>query len=190
MFPLPHSHWYSETVRMTLEEKGAYLELILYVFIERRPIKDARHVKEILGCDLRVAARLFEKLSGKFVRNQHGYTHSLVTEIIRNHGRFSGLDWRAVYGGEPQQEREREKELYPPYPNEDSRKPDSSQSTPRRARSAGKILRVPHVSDQKELDKFAKEHGIKIPGTYSELYTLCCDYARTHNSEVRRNRKS
>lgn len=187
MFPLLLERWYSETLRMALDEKGAYLELMLYLFYERRPIKDAVHVARILRIDPRTSKRLWPKLSENFVRNQHGYSHELVTKILNNKGRIKGLSMVADSGGASSQEKELELDKTPQSPPVGSRMQEGSQSSPRRSRSAGKILRVPHVSDQSELDKFAKEHGIPIKQytTYQDLYSACCRFARDFNHRLR-----
>lgn len=72
--------------------KGAYLDLLLYLFTERKPIKDALHVARILDVDPRLAKRLWIDLGHKFVHRSIGSTHGLVTEILNNSGRIKGLD--------------------------------------------------------------------------------------------------
>lgn len=96
---------------MTLEEKGIYMELLLYLFTERKPIKDSKHVSRICGIDPRTSARLWAKIGDKFTLNQHGSTHELVTKILNNSGRIKGLNNGAYIGATPAQEKEKEKEV-------------------------------------------------------------------------------
>lgn len=93
---------------MSLEEKGMYLDLLLYLFTEQRPIKDHKHVARICGIDPRRSARLWTKIGDKFELNQHGSTHLLVSKILNNSGRIRGLDNVADGGGFPAQEKEKE----------------------------------------------------------------------------------
>ncbi|MEW8025519.1 MAG: DUF1376 domain-containing protein [Candidatus Thiodiazotropha endolucinida] len=115
IFPLLIDRWLAGTRYLSHEERGAYLDLLLYLFVERRPIKDEKHVARILLADPRVSRKLWKKLCVKFTKNQHGYTHPLITKLIHNKGRIKGLDsvaddgadWGVEGGGTPPRNRNR-----------------------------------------------------------------------------------
>ncbi len=113
MFPLIIDKWIGGTRYLTLEEKGLYLELLIYLFTEQKPIKNSAHVARICGIDPRRSARLWPKIAEKFVVNQHGSTHILVSKILNNSGGIKGLECcgvgGGVGGGVPAQEKEKEK---------------------------------------------------------------------------------
>jgi uncharacterized protein YdaU (DUF1376 family) len=103
IFPLIIDKWIAGTRYLTLEERGAYFELIIYLFTQKRPIKDGNHVARILGTDPRVGRKLWAKLCDKFDHNQHGSTHQLVTRLLKNKGRIKGLSKVALDSGSPAQ---------------------------------------------------------------------------------------
>ncbi|MCG8007979.1 MAG: hypothetical protein N0C81_10080 [Candidatus Thiodiazotropha lotti] len=183
MFPLLINQWYGETRRMTLEESGAYLGLLLYLFDERRPIKDEQHVAKILDIDPRTSRRLWPKLRPNFARNQHGFQHELVKKILNNNGRIKGLSKVAEGVAIPKQEKEKEMNKPPPNPPSGKKSKANRQSNSRRSRSARRGLQAPHPTDHYELRHFAKKYGIPIPESMHELYLSCCDYARKHNAK-------
>lgn len=131
---------------MTHQEKGFYLDLLLYLFVERKPIKDAKHIARILNIDPRTSAKLWAKICHKFESNQHGSTHQLVTKIINNSGRIKGLEHGAYGGGFSRQEQEQEKE-------EETARKDAYAS-----RSTLSVLTPPkiNVQYQKILDLYHK----------------------------------
>ena len=87
--------------------KGAYIDLLLYLFDSRNPIKDYEHVGRILGIDKRLARSIWGKLEHKFyqtsiqtsiqksthksIYKSGGFAHKLVTEILNNRGRIKEL---------------------------------------------------------------------------------------------------
>ena len=103
-FPLLIDRWVAGTRHLgdTPQEryllKGAYLELLIYLYEGGAPIKGEKYVGSLLGLHPRVAAKVWGKLRQKFTRNQHGYTHRLVTELLRNGGRIKGLGMGAEEG--------------------------------------------------------------------------------------------
>ncbi|MBV2091699.1 MAG: YdaU family protein [Candidatus Thiodiazotropha sp. (ex Ctena orbiculata)] len=113
-YPLLFEVFYTEIRYMSIEEVGFFIQLILYQFTEKKPIKDAKHAARIANIDPRVSSRLFKKISDKFVKNQHGYSHKLTTKILRNDGRIKGLYKVADEGGFLPQELELEEPPIPP----------------------------------------------------------------------------
>ena len=72
--------------------KGAYLELLLYLYYERRPIKDVNHIARILHCNPRTARRIWSELGCKFVLNSNGIQHKVVTEISRKRSEDNDIE--------------------------------------------------------------------------------------------------
>ncbi|MCU7811725.1 MAG: YdaU family protein, partial [Candidatus Thiodiazotropha sp. (ex Notomyrtea botanica)] len=99
-YPLIVERFLSETMYMTLEETGAYIRLILYLFHEQRSIKDENHMAKILGINPRTSRRIWPQLRPNFVRNQHGFSHELVSKILKNNGKIIGLGSVGNRGGD------------------------------------------------------------------------------------------
>lgn len=102
-FPLILDRWLAGTRMLSLEAKGAYLDLIIYLYEKRgRVIKDEAHVGRILGgIHGNKTRRIWREIAEKFVRNQYGYTHRLVSELQRNGGKVKGLSSGADHGADP-----------------------------------------------------------------------------------------
>lgn len=107
-FPLIIDRWLAgtrllgDTPDENLYLKGAYLELLIYLYEGRgRVIKDHKHVSRILGIHANKGRKIWDKLGVKFVRNQHGYTHTLVGQLLRNGGKVKGLNGSAYPIAEP-----------------------------------------------------------------------------------------
>lgn len=90
-FPLLMDRWVAGTRELTFEQKGFYIDLLVYLYDSGRAIKDASHAARITGCDPRTARRLLADLRPKFYLRSDGLRHKLVTEIIRNRGVIRGL---------------------------------------------------------------------------------------------------
>lgn len=90
-FPLIMDRWTAGTRTLTYEQKGFYLDLLIWLFETGKPIKNADHAARILGCDPRISRRLLADLSGKFRRTSAGDRHKLVDELRRNAGKVRGL---------------------------------------------------------------------------------------------------
>lgn len=91
VFPLITDRWISGTQYLSHKEKGWYIDLLLYLFTERKPIKDAAHACRVLSISTRNSASIQSLIDSKLKLNQHGYYHPLVNEIINNSGRIKGL---------------------------------------------------------------------------------------------------
>lgn len=120
-FPLMIDRWLSGVRHLTLEEQGAYLQLLLYLYEGGPPIKDADHVMRILqaagvqGKNRRSYAKLWAKLSPKFASNIHGSYSILAAKLLKNGGKIKGLDGVSVPDSnqEPVTSTRKEKEKTP-----------------------------------------------------------------------------
>jgi len=106
-FPLIIDRWVAGTRFLgdnpteNLLLKGVYLELLIYLYEGRgRVIKDRKHASRILGVHPNRGGVLWDKVADKFVRNQWGYSHTLVQGLLRNGGKVKGLGTGAYGGGE------------------------------------------------------------------------------------------
>jgi uncharacterized protein YdaU (DUF1376 family) len=104
MFPLMIDKWIAGTRHMTYEEKGMYLDMLLYMFTERKPIKDGRHAANILHLTGHSASKCLSILQDKCHANQSGYFHPFVNRLLNNDGKIKGLgsvaDSAAITGAE------------------------------------------------------------------------------------------
>jgi len=100
-FPLIIDRWQSAMIALRaecandkefLELSGAYFNLLVWMYDTRNVIKDAAHVKRILGLSsIRTSVKVWSKLRPLFRRSCGGFTHKLVSEILNNRGRLKGL---------------------------------------------------------------------------------------------------
>lgn len=90
-FPLLMDRWIAGTKQLTFEQKGFYIDLLVYLYDSGRAIKDADHAARITGCDPRTSRRLLADLSQKFYRRSDGLRHKLVTEILKKGGKINYL---------------------------------------------------------------------------------------------------
>lgn len=92
-FPFVIDRWIAGTRHMTLEQKGFYLELLIWLYEKRgRYIKDADHAARITGVRPQKSRRIFGEISHKFSKFSHGFSHSLVASFHRNGMKVKGLD--------------------------------------------------------------------------------------------------
>ncbi len=91
-FPLLMDRWTAGTRHLTYEQKGFYIDLLVWMFETGNPVKDSDHAARILCCDPRTSRRLLADLSPKFRRTSAGLRHKLVDELIRNGGKIRGLE--------------------------------------------------------------------------------------------------
>lgn len=96
-FPLIIDRWVAGTrflgssVQETYFLKGVYLDLLIYLYEGGGAIKDEAHISRITGLNPRTSRRIWPELRSKFARNQHGFHHKLVTELLRNGGKLKNL---------------------------------------------------------------------------------------------------
>ena len=90
-FPLLMDRWVAGTRGLTFEEKGFYLDLLIWMYDNGRGIKDADHAARVLGCDPRTSRRLLAKLRPKFYERSGELFHKLVREILKNGGKVREL---------------------------------------------------------------------------------------------------
>lgn len=93
---------------MSLEDRGAYLELLIYLYEGGGTIKDLDHAIRIwraagvTGKNRRSFAKLWANIAPMFRRNKHGSYSKLAHEILKNGGKVRGLgggDYGGAFGG-------------------------------------------------------------------------------------------
>lgn len=173
-FPLVLDRWISGTRFLSLEEKGAYLELLCYLYEDReRYIKDDAHVARILGVRKARATRIFRALNGKFTRIKQGYYHGFVRELHKNGMKLRGLQGEASPINTRSQILEEEKEK-PPFGGQKEREEVQPKSTAHGTRlpndwkpSAEDLdwarAERPSVSLNRETEKF-RNYWLATPG--------------------------
>lgn len=90
-FPLFMDRWLAGTRQMTFEQKGFYLELLIWMYQTGEGVKNAEHAARIVGCDPRTSRRLLADLRPKFYERSGELRHKLVTELIKKGGRIKHL---------------------------------------------------------------------------------------------------
>ena len=91
-FPLFIDRWIAGTRHMTLEQKGFYIDLLIWLYEKRgRYIKDGDHAARIVGVRPQKGRRIFEEISPFFSKFSHGFSHSLVHSLQRNGFKVRGL---------------------------------------------------------------------------------------------------
>jgi len=83
--------WIAGTRHLTYEQKGFYLDLLIWMYETGNGVKDAEHAARILDCDPRTSRRLLADLRPKFYERSGELRNKLVTELIRNGGKIRGL---------------------------------------------------------------------------------------------------
>ena len=91
-FPLIMDRWIGGTQELTFEQKGFYIDLLIWMYQTGNGIKNAEHVARILKCDPRTSRRLLAKLRPKFYERSGELRHKLVTELIKNGCKIRGLN--------------------------------------------------------------------------------------------------
>ena len=186
-FPLLMDRWIAGTRHLTFEQKGFYLDLILYLYEHDQPIKNAAHAAQITGCDPRTSRRLLADLSPKFYRRSDGLRHKLVTEILRNNGIIRGLGTPGKgtkFPHDPDPDPDKEKDS----PNGESKKKVSAHGSrlpeqwePSPADDEWARMEYPTMALGKELDKF-RDYWLSVPGQRGRK----ADWSRTWRNWVRK----
>lgn len=136
-FPLIIDRWIAGTRHMTFEQKGFYLELLVWLYEKPdRYLVDEAHISRILGCRPQITRRIWPVISEKFRRFSGGFTHSLVKDLQRNGMQLRGLQ-RSVSPTDPDPDPEK-KDL----PTEDVKKSKTTRNT--------KVFKKPSVNDVAE----------------------------------------
>lgn len=91
-FPLLIDRWVAGTRHMTLEQKGFYIDLLIWLYEKRgRYIKDGDHAARIVGVRPQKGRRIFGEIYPFFSKFSHGFSHSLVHSLQRNSMKVRGL---------------------------------------------------------------------------------------------------
>lgn len=131
-FPLMMDRWIAGTRHMTYEEKGFYLDLLIYLYEKpERYIKDEAHIARILGCRPQKVRRIWPRILGKFRRFTGGFSHSLVKDLQRNAMKVRGLQEAiSPIDPDPDPEVREEKDTLSPKPPFSAKKPKAKQAYP------------------------------------------------------------
>ena len=108
-FPLLIDRWIAGTHWMTVEQVGAYIRLLVWLYDNPgKYLRDEAHIARILGCRKDRASRLWNDgigdklpIKSKFTRFNLGFYHSLVREIHKNGGKIRGLRGGSIGGDLP-----------------------------------------------------------------------------------------
>jgi len=175
---IPSNQWYRwypgdfarDTRMLSLEEKGAYRELIDYYFSTRGAIPSDPHmIKRILGVSLQKTRRITAVLEQFFVKENKSYYHKKIEFELSNslkrhksavaNGKAGGKAKALANSYLPEPEPEPNKPLKKEYPKELNEKAWESYID---YRKKVKLKKLQPVSEEKQIEKLISFGGYEI----------------------------